>query len=190
MVPMVLTVGRMVLAPVFFVLYSFASSGSPWLLIPVWLVFVIIEVSDILDGHLARLLGQESEVGKVLDPLADAISRLTYFVCLTGSGIMQLWVLLILVYRDLGVAYIRVMVSRSSVLMPARLSGKLKAWVYAFAGGVGIAVFSLRRLGWLPSLGSVAGTISLWMCVIAALVAVWSLADYAIFFFRNFRRTS
>ncbi|HET6485720.1 MAG TPA: CDP-alcohol phosphatidyltransferase family protein [Spirochaetia bacterium] len=190
MVPMVLTVLRMVLAPVFFGFYALASAGSPSFVIGVWLVFAAIEISDVLDGHLARSLRQETEAGKVLDPLADSVSRLTYFLCLTGTGIMPLWVLLILIYRDLGVAYIRVMVSRSSVLLPARLSGKLKAWVYAFTGGVGIAVFSVRRLGWLPSLQNVAGTISLGLCVLAALIAVWSLADYAAFFLRNFRRTS
>jgi len=187
---MVLTIGRMVLAPVFFLLYSLASSGSPWLLVAVWLVFAVIEVSDILDGYLARLLGQESEAGKVLDPLADAISRLTYFICLTGSGIMQLWVLLVLVYRDLGVAYIRVFASRSGVLMPARLSGKLKAWVYAIAGILGIVIFSLGRLGsgdWVRNgLERLAPTVF----VLTAIVALWSLADYGVFFFRNFRRTS
>ena len=190
MVPMVLTVLRMVLAPVFFGFYALATAGSPAFVIGVWLVFVVIEVSDILDGYLARRLRQETEAGKVLDPLADSVSRLTYFLCLTGTGIMPPWVLLVLIYRDVCVAYIRVMVSRSSVLLPARLSGKLKAWVYAFAGGVGIAVFSLRRLGWLPSLQNTAAAISLGLCVLAALIAVWSLGDYGFFFLRNFRRTS
>ena len=74
-------------------------------------VFVLIEFSDLLDGHFARTRKQESELGKVLDPFADSLSRLTYFVAFAGSGILPLWILLILIYRDVSVAYIRVMVS-------------------------------------------------------------------------------
>jgi CDP-diacylglycerol---glycerol-3-phosphate 3-phosphatidyltransferase len=188
--PMILTWGRIGLAPVFFLLYELCDGGSPWLLLGVWVLFVVIEVSDLLDGHLARRFKQETELGKVLDPFADSLSRLTYFVALAGSGIMPLWVLLILVYRDISVAYIRVMVSREKVLMPARLSGKLKAWAYAVAGGAGIAVFSLRKLGWIPGGMRAIEGIALGLFVAAAAVALWSLADYASFFLKNFRKAS
>jgi CDP-diacylglycerol---glycerol-3-phosphate 3-phosphatidyltransferase len=189
MVPMILTGARVALAPVFFVLYALAARGHPVLLIGVWLAFAAIEVSDLLDGHLARKLGQESEAGKVLDPLADALSRLTYFICFAGSGILPLWILLILVYRDIAVAYIRVMVARSSVLLPARASGKLKAWVYAVAGGVGTAVFTLNVTGWGSGWGFV-DKVSFGVFLLAGLIALWSLADYSTFFFRNFRKPS
>ena len=140
--PMILTVGRLVLAPVYFLLYQLAGAAWPCRRVAgAWLVFVLIEISDLLDGHLARKLEQESEAGKVLDPLADSLSRLTYFVCFTVAGIMPAWVLLVLVYRDVGVSYIRVLFSRGGVLLPARTSGKVKAWVYAFAGGLGLADF-------------------------------------------------
>ena len=82
----------------------------------------------------------------MLDPLADSLSRLTYFLCFTVTGIMPAWVLLILVYRDVGVAYVRVLFSRGGVMLSARTSGKVKAWVYAFAGGFGLADFSLGVL--------------------------------------------
>ena len=147
---MALTTGRIILAPVFFLFYMLAVHGSPFLLIAVCLVFALIEVSDLLDGHAARALNQESEMGKVLDPFADSVSRLTYFVAFAGSGILPLWILLLLVYRDVTVAYIRVMVSRGKVLLPARTSGKVKAWIYAFAGIGGIVEFSLGRFGWIP----------------------------------------
>jgi CDP-diacylglycerol---glycerol-3-phosphate 3-phosphatidyltransferase len=187
---MILTAGRLVLAPVFFLLYELASHGSPYLLIPVCLVFILIEVSDLLDGHAARSLKQESELGKVLDPFADSLSRLTYFVAFAGSGILPLWILLILIYRDLSVAYIRVMVSAEKVFMSARLSGKVKAWIYALAGIGGIVDFSLGRLGWIP--GSRAGihAAATLVFVLAAAVAVWSLVDYAVFFLKNFRKSS
>jgi CDP-diacylglycerol---glycerol-3-phosphate 3-phosphatidyltransferase len=186
--PMALTLGRVVLAPVFFGLWQAAGAGSAGWLIALWLVFGLIEISDLLDGHFARTLGQESELGKVLDPFADSLARLTYFLCFAGSGIMPLWVLLILVYRDLAVAYIRVVVARGKVMMAARASGKLKAWVYAVAGIAGMAVFSLRLTGFWPRSLAPLGWVAFGLFVLAAAVALWSLADYAGFLVKSLRK--
>jgi len=188
--PMALTASRIVLAPVFFLLFELAVHGSPFLLIGVCLVFALIEVSDLLDGHAARTLGQESELGKVLDPFADSLSRLTYFVAFAGAGILPLWILLVLIYRDVAVAYIRVMVSRGKVLMPARLSGKIKAWIYAFAGIGGIVTFSLGKLGWAQEAEGLVRGVALVLFLGAAAIAAWSLVDYSVFFWKNFRKSS
>jgi CDP-diacylglycerol--glycerol-3-phosphate 3-phosphatidyltransferase len=188
--PMVLTWGRIAIAPVFFAFYQLSGARSPMLLIGVWVIFVLIEVSDLLDGHFARLLKLESELGKVLDPFADALSRLTYFIAFAGSGILPLWILLILVYRDLSVAYIRVIVSREKVLMSARVSGKLKAWVYAVAGIAGIGVYSLQSTGWFSAALPVVSAVAYVIFVASASVAVWSLADYLLFFLKKFGKTS
>ena len=184
---MALTLGRIVLAPVFFGLWEAAKAGSaPWLIV-IWLVFGLIEVSDLLDGYFARLLGLESELGKVLDPFADSLARLTYFLCFAGSGIMPLWVLLVIVYRDLAVAYIRVVVAKGKVMMGARASGKVKAWVYAVAGIAGIAVFSLRVTGWWPRSLLPVGWISFGLFALSAAVALWSLWDYGAYLMKRFQ---
>ena len=179
-VPMVLTLSRLALAPVFFLLFQLAALPRPWALAGAWLVFWFIEISDLLDGYLARKLRQETEAGKVLDPLADSLSRLTYFLCFTVAGIMPAWVLLVLVYRDVGVAYIRVLFSRAGVILPARTSGKAKAWVYAFAGGFGLADFSLRVLDILPRIQEVVATTTFVLFLAAAGAALWSLGDYGL----------
>ena len=185
---MILTWGRIALAPVFFLFYELAETQAVPFLVGVWATFLLIEVSDLLDGHFARVRKQESEFGKVLDPFADSLSRLTYFVAFAGSGILPLWILLILIYRDISVAYIRVMVSREKVLMPARASGKLKAWIYACAGVGGIVVFSLKKLGLFPESFHTVQGIAFWLFVLAGLIALWSLVDYAAFFRKNFSR--
>jgi CDP-diacylglycerol--glycerol-3-phosphate 3-phosphatidyltransferase len=150
----------------------------------------MIELSDLFDGHAARVLGQESELGKVLDPFADSLSRLTYFVAFAGSGILPLWILLVLIYRDVSVAYIRVMASSRKVLMSARLSGKVKAWIYALAGIAGIVDFALVRLGWFSEAQAGVHEAALVSFVLAAAVAVWSLVDYAVFFLKKFGKSS
>jgi CDP-diacylglycerol--glycerol-3-phosphate 3-phosphatidyltransferase len=187
--PMILTVGRIFLAPILFILFR-VSGGNLGLIIAVWTVFLVIEFSDLLDGYLARRWHQESELGKVLDPLADTLCRLTYFIVLAAAGILPLWMLLVFVYRDFGVAYIRVVVSREGVMLAARLSGKLKAWTYAIAAGGGFMVFSLKTLAapaeWVVGFQ----WLSLGIFIIAIGVAVWSFTDYAVFFVKNFRKTS
>jgi CDP-diacylglycerol---glycerol-3-phosphate 3-phosphatidyltransferase len=177
--PMALTAARIVLAPVFFVLWQAAARGAPAWLLPVWLVFGLIEVSDLLDGHVARVRGQESELGKVLDPFADSLARLTYFLCFAGSGIMPLWILLIIVYRDLAVAYLRVVAAKSKGMMAARASGKVKAWVYAVAGIAGISVLTLRVTGWYDAAHVAVRWTAYGLFVLAAAAAMWSLVDYA-----------
>jgi len=187
---MILTWGRIAVAPFFFLFFELADARGAPLLAGVWACFLLIELSDLLDGHFARSRKQESEMGKVLDPFADALSRLTYFVAFAGARILPPWILLILVYRDVAVAYIRVMISKSQVLMPARASGKLKAWIYAFAGGGGIVVFSVKKLGLFPDYMPVIQGIAFLLFILAALVALWSLADYGSFFLKNFRKSS
>jgi CDP-diacylglycerol--glycerol-3-phosphate 3-phosphatidyltransferase len=74
----------------FFILYSWAGVSSPYVLIGVWAAFCLIEASDLLDGHIARMRGQVSELGKVLDPFADSVSRITYFFCFVTSGFLPI----------------------------------------------------------------------------------------------------
>jgi CDP-diacylglycerol--glycerol-3-phosphate 3-phosphatidyltransferase len=185
---MILTAGRIVLAPVLFLLYRLALDGPAALLIGVWVAFLLIEISDLLDGHFARLFKQESELGKVLDPLADSICRLTYFIALAGTGILPLWILLILVYRDVGVAYIRVIISIRNILMPARASGKVKAWIYAIAAACGFLVVSFGKLGFGNGVRDSINGIAFFLFLMAAAVAIWSLIDYLVFFLKNFRK--
>lgn len=58
-------------------------------------------VSDYLDGYLARLLNQRSELGKVLDPLADKVCALLLFVYAVWIGHIPLWFLGLVITRDL-----------------------------------------------------------------------------------------
>ncbi len=176
---MILTTGRMVLAPVFALLYLSAGRGSP-LVFAVWLTFILMESSDLLDGFLARKLGLESEIGKVLDPFADSISRVTYFICFAWSGFLPIWVLLILVYRDIMVAYLRILVSRRGVMMSSRLSGKLKAWVYGISGGAGILLFTLQRMDWAVWWREPLESAAFYLFLAVAAVALWSAVDYVI----------
>lgn len=177
--PMLLTSMRLFLSPAFFVAFVLVDR-VPAMLAVVWCLFLVMEVSDFLDGYFARRMKLESELGKGLDPFADSISRLTYFICLNSAGILPVWILLILIYRDLGVSFIRLLASKNGGMMGARRSGKVKAWVYGICGLAGLAAFSAGKTGWLPEgVFSALQTASQALCYASGAVALWSLADYA-----------
>ena len=91
---------------------------------------------------------------------------------------MPLWILLIVVYRDLGVAFARQIAIGKGITVGARLSGKVKAWIYAVAGIAGMIRISVDFMT-LPQqdlflLEKILGLVFL----LCALIAVVSLFDY------------
>ncbi|MEZ5307754.1 MAG: CDP-alcohol phosphatidyltransferase family protein [Pyrinomonadaceae bacterium] len=79
-VPNLLTFLRMALIPVFASLLFYGNSG--WAL----LAFVLAGISDGADGFVARRFGQESELGTIIDPIADKLLMTTAFIILTLPG--------------------------------------------------------------------------------------------------------
>lgn len=148
--PNKITIARIILAPLFYISYflpvwtgSFNSLSS----ILILSIFAGIELSDFLDGHLARKYNLVSDLGKVMDPFADVLSRITYFLCFAFTGLMPLWVFLIIIYRELAITFLRMMMMGRGVVVAASLWGKLKAITYAVSGVLGVLFVSFERLG-------------------------------------------
>ncbi|MCK5673961.1 MAG: CDP-diacylglycerol--glycerol-3-phosphate 3-phosphatidyltransferase [Spirochaetales bacterium] len=147
--PNKITIARIILAPLFYISYF----------LPVWTgmfhglssililsIFVGIELSDFLDGYIARKYNLVSDLGKVLDPFADVLSRITYFLCFAFTGLMPLWIFLIIIYRELGITFLRMMMMGRGIVVAASLWGKLKAITYAISGILGVLYVSFERL--------------------------------------------
>ncbi len=171
------TVFRILLAPVFaWVIYQ-ARNGSTALLWAALALAILSEISDGLDGWLARRLGQVSDLGKLLDPLADSLARMTSFLAFTAVGWMSLGVMLVLIWRDILVSAIRTAAASQGLVLAARSSGKIKAIVQAAA----IFAVLLAQLAHGYNLNW--GFSWLWFQNLfvwaAALITAWSLADYA-----------
>jgi CDP-diacylglycerol--glycerol-3-phosphate 3-phosphatidyltransferase len=96
--PNVLTIGRLVLVPVFIVLLASADGGESW---PAAIVFGIAGVTDQLDGWLARRWHVESEFGKIADPLADRLMIDAAVLLLVIAGRLPWLALVIVLARDL-----------------------------------------------------------------------------------------
>lgn len=179
--PNKLTIVRLILSPLLFVAFFIPEwTGALHIpsLIVVWLFFAIIETTDVLDGHLARKWDQISDIGKVLDPFADVVSRITYFICFTGVGLMPIWVLTILIYRELAVTFMRLLQIRKGVAMAASIWGKLKAVTYAISGVAGFLVISFDRFGWFTPLDPTFRLLAQLIFILAAIASVGSFFTY------------
>src|SRR5690242_1166383 len=109
--PFYLTFIRIVMSPVFMILYLCGDSwGISPLALPILLLIVvaICEISDFLDGFLARRYDTVTDMGKVLDPMADSIFRLSVFLSFT-QGVVQLPLLLFLMFflREATINFLR-----------------------------------------------------------------------------------
>lgn len=177
-----LTVVRIGLAPVFFVLFLLVPEWiptSPWLALGlVWVLYLVMEISDLFDGMVARSTGTVSDLGKVLDPFADVVARLTYFLCFVEAGFMPAWVFLLVLYRELGMTFLRMMLARKGIALGARMGGKVKTALYAVATFLGLARYTLAALGG-PGLVVSVSEVAFGLVLGAGLVAAYvSLVDY------------
>jgi cardiolipin synthase (CMP-forming) len=102
--PNALTMLRIVLVPFFlvFLVYGYYKYALA--------TFVVAGVTDALDGTLARLMEKKTELGAILDPLADKLLAVAAFVSLTWLGKIPLWLTLAVIFRDV------VIVSGSAVI--------------------------------------------------------------------------
>ncbi|WP_031478998.1 CDP-diacylglycerol--glycerol-3-phosphate 3-phosphatidyltransferase [Maridesulfovibrio frigidus] len=94
-IPNLITVSRILLTPIF----VFAYLGHNFYL--AWFLFMVAGFSDALDGFLARVLNQRSELGAMLDPLADKILIVTSFLCLSSQGFISSWLTILVISRDI-----------------------------------------------------------------------------------------
>jgi cardiolipin synthase (CMP-forming) len=109
--PNLLTASRLVLAPIVaWRLLAHDVEGAFWL-------FVIAAITDLLDGNLARWLNQRSVLGAWLDPIADKVMLLTTLSMLALTGLLPMWLLFVVVVRDVIVL--------SGAEAYRRLTGKL-----------------------------------------------------------------
>ena len=121
--PNFLTISRILLIPVFVVLFSTPTpERSLWAA----LVFVIAAVTDGLDGYLARRSGQITKLGRLLDPVADKLLILSGLFLLVGLGQVPAWVAIVITGRELAVTGVRAIAASVGVVIEAEKLGKYK----------------------------------------------------------------
>ncbi len=125
------------------ILFIFDHHTFPIIVFAVILI-AIIEITDLLDGFLARKFDIVSEWGAMLDPYADSISRLILYWSFSHSGLVLPLVPISMAFRDITVAYCRITLTRHNKTVSAKLSGKIKAVIQ----GVCAFIIVLGPLYW------------------------------------------
>ncbi len=147
--------------------------------LPYILIFIAVlsELSDLFDGLLARKYNKVTELGKILDPMADSIFRLSVLAAFT-QGFLQLPIAIVIVffYRDSIISTLRTICALRGFTLSARWSGKLKAVILA-----SVAFFILLLM--IPySLGIMTlktfRCISLWSISLSAVYVLYTGYEY------------
>ena len=125
-----LTFLRLLLSPFFPIFYlGYEALGIPLQTLPYILLGLLFltEMTDVFDGFFARKRNQVTDLGKVLDPMADSIVRISLFFSFT-QGFVKLPLMLVLVflYREFIISTLRTLCALRGVALGARTSGKVK----------------------------------------------------------------
>ncbi len=148
--PTAITVGRIATTPLIAALpFAESSSARMW----AFLLFVAAGVSDWFDGYFARKYKQETDLGRMLDPLADKLLLVGTFIPMyflarempfrtfLGDFGLPLWVVAIVLGRELVMTWFRQYASRRGVVIAASWPAKWKTSVTAFWQGAAYCWF-------------------------------------------------
>jgi CDP-diacylglycerol---glycerol-3-phosphate 3-phosphatidyltransferase len=121
--PNMLTLGRILLIPVF---VSFTSDGDPFYSLMAAVVFAVASITDVIDGYLARKWNLITVVGKFMDPLADKLIVMAALVMMVRLGRIAAWVVIVLLARELIVSGLRTIAASEGMVIAAGQEGKWK----------------------------------------------------------------
>ena len=168
--PNKITVSRILLIPVFLLVYllqPFSDIANTWLAL---CLFVVAAATDALDGYLARRLNLISNFGKLIDPLADKILVCSVLVAFTATGAVPAWATILIIAREFYISGFRQLALEQNLVMAATSLGKAKT-IFQIA----LILYIL-----LPFDNLIFAPVT-WALIIAAVVfTLWSGLDYTV----------
>ncbi|RJP20739.1 MAG: CDP-diacylglycerol--glycerol-3-phosphate 3-phosphatidyltransferase [Candidatus Omnitrophota bacterium] len=171
--PNLLTSVRLILIPFIVLLLIYDSALSRYLVL---FLVIISELTDLFDGILARKNGEVTDFGKILDPMADCTSHLTTNICLAYIDLVSFFLILPIIYRELIIYTFRPICSANGIVLAARKSGKIKAFLQATTI---ITILFLRIVAlYLPIVDHSLYFIANFMMGITCVVTMYSAYDY------------
>ncbi len=171
---------RIFISPIFLLVYILPTFfGITPVMLPYVLLFLlgVSELSDAFDGYFARRFNQVSDFGKIFDPMADSIARISVLLTFTQPPVnLPLPLIFVFLYRDSVTSTLRTICALRGFTLAARTSGKIKAVIQA------IAAFCILFLMIPASMGTLSqSNLEYYSTVIvslAATYAVFSGIDY------------
>ena len=125
-IPNILTIGRIILVPFFVVAFYLPGFYGD---LTALALFVVASFTDFLDGMLARMLGEESKLGELLDPIADKIIVATALILLVMDGTIRHYEVIaaiIILTREILISGLREFLAKGRIKLPVSNLAKLK----------------------------------------------------------------
>jgi CDP-diacylglycerol--glycerol-3-phosphate 3-phosphatidyltransferase len=180
-----ITLLRIVLAPVLFLLFFIPLMSGRWVAASVFIMvplLIIAEFTDFLDGYYARKYNEVSDLGKLLDPFGDVILHFTLFICLTLGGAVHPLVLALIFYREFSMNFIRLLAVQKGLVMGAQRGGKFKTLFYIITIFYFMCLESLSRLGFSLPDRPVLKIIAVFLNIGCVITAYGSFISYLVHF--------
>ena len=175
--PNLLTYGRIAAVPavVACMYWQDILQGGAWLRWVALTIFIAAGITDILDGYFARMWGQQSSFGRMLDPIADKLLVAACLLMLAADGTIRgwsLWAAIIILCREILVSGLREYLAELRVSVPVSWLAKLKTVLQLVAIGFLLAGEAGDKV--VPFVSAIGLTL-LW---IAALLTLYTGYDY------------
>ncbi|HKQ59703.1 MAG TPA: CDP-diacylglycerol--glycerol-3-phosphate 3-phosphatidyltransferase [Candidatus Polarisedimenticolaceae bacterium] len=151
---------------------------STWRELLAVVIFLIAAATDALDGYLARSRNQITDLGKLLDPIADKLLTVSAFISLVELRLAPAWMVVVIVGREFAVSGMRSIAATRGMVVAASNWGKIKTVSQIIAISLLILTNTLERWMRFGSLGRFA----LWVVMLLAIV---SMAHYFFTFLRS-----
>ena len=164
--PNKLTVGRMIAVPFFIAAYLMGYFPAALVL------FCAASATDALDGKIARKRGLVTNFGKIMDPLADKILVYSALCLFIESGIIEAWMMIVILAREFIVAGMRTVAASEGRVLAAGMSGKIKTVLQMVA--VIMYLFGLS----VPSIGDTVLMIANVIFWASLAMTIYSGAEY------------
>jgi CDP-diacylglycerol--glycerol-3-phosphate 3-phosphatidyltransferase len=172
--PNAVTILRICIIPVlFFLLFN---PDRTWSLI-IAVLFIMAALTDLLDGYLARRYHIVTNIGKLLDPIADKIIVNTAMILMIPIGRIPAWIVAIIIIRDFIIDGIRTIATSEGMIIDASKLGKRKTLCQIFA----LSALMIHY----PFLGANAHIVGMVILYVALWLTIHSGIDYILKFYRH-----
>ena len=166
-----LTIARIIVIPVIVICIYFKSPVYGWI---AFVLFCLASITDYFDGYLARIRNEITNLGTLLDPIADKLLVAAVILILTSKEIIADWETipaLIILLREIAVSGLREYLARIKISVPVSRIGKLKTSIQLVA--LALLILTESQITIVPIM--MIGKIALWA---AGILTLYTGFDY------------
>lgn len=178
--PNILSWARVIIAPIFLVLFFVHSYEAKLIAI---ILFFIAAVTDFLDGYAARKYDATSEWGAFFDPLADKVLTCAAFVAFGMLGIAPIWAVCLIILRDILTTYLRIYSDKRQLEFKTSYIAKFKTFVQMFFISFILWIIFIENMRISPDVTQMCRLIVYssyikYTVIAITILTVWTLVDY------------